>query len=263
MSAHSVIRSRSNPLLKRVGAVLAGKDRERVALEGDRLVEDARGAGWRIELALVAEDRGERARELERAGIDVRLVDGELLRRTGELKSSQGVLALATRPSAGALGDLDPAGAPLVLVVAGVADPGNLGALARSAEAFGAHAIVAVAGGASPWSSKALRGSMGSLLRLPVIAVESASEAHGGLRARGFRQRRAEAHGGSDPARVDWSGACALWVGGETRALPGELAVLERVTIPTAGRVESLNVAAATAVLLYAVARARADRSRA
>lgn len=257
MSAHTVIRSRTNPLLKRVGAALAGKDRERVVLEGDRLVEDARGAGWSIELALVAEDRPQRALELERAGIEVRLVEGELLRKAGELKSSQGVLALAARPRDRSLAELDLRSAPLVLAVAGIAEPGNLGALARSAEAFGARALLLVAGGASPWSSRALRGSMGSLLRLPVIALGSAQVALGELASRGFRQLRAEAHGGRDPAELDWSGPLALWIGGETRSLPPEAHALERVTIPTAGAVESLNVATAAAVLLYAAQRAR------
>lgn len=261
MSAHTVIRSRSNPLLKRVGAALAGKDRERIVLEGDRLVDDARGAGWSIELALVAEDRPERALELERSGIQVRLVESELLRKVGELKSSQGVLALAARPRARSLAELDPRTAPLVLAVAGIAEPGNLGALARAAEAFGARALLLAAGGASPWSSRALRGSMGSLLRLPVILLESARPALGELAALGFRQFRADAHDGRDPAELDWSGPLALWIGGETRALPPEAQALERVTIPTAAQVESLNVSTAAAVLLYAAMRARRGRA--
>jgi TrmH family RNA methyltransferase len=257
MSAHATIRSRANPLLKRVGAVLAGKDRERLVLEGDRLVDDALGAGLELELALVAEERAERAAWLAARGAPVRLVEAELLRRAGGLKSSPGVLALCRRPAERPVAELSARGAPLVLVVCGVAEPGNLGALARSAEAFGCGALMHVAGGASPWSSKALRGSMGSLLRLPLFSAHEAAAAALHLERAGFRQRRAEARGGADPRELDWTGATALWVGGETSPLPEIAHALEAVTIPMHGATESLNVAVAASVLLYAAASAR------
>jgi TrmH family RNA methyltransferase len=259
MSSHTTIRSRANPLLKRVGAALAGRDRGELVLEGDRLVDDALCAGWELELALVADDRPERARELAGRDVPVHLVERELLRRVGGLKSSPGVLALCGRPRERSVRELDVAGGPLALVVAGLADRGNLGALARSAEAFGCRALVHVAGGASPWSSKALRGSMGSLLRVPVFGAESAAIAAAALERAGFRQLRAEARGGADPRSIDWAGAIALWIGGETRSLPDAAHGFECVSIPMGGAAESLNVAVAAAVLLYA---ARSSRER-
>lgn len=260
MSPDTTIRSRANPLLKRVAGVIAGRDREGLVLEGDRLVDDALRAGWQLELALVAADRAQRAEELRARGVPVHLVEPELLRRTGELKSSPGVLALGRRPRARALAELRGTGGPLVLVAAGIAEPGNLGALARSAEAFGCRALIHLAGGASPWSAKALRGSMGSLLRLPVFEAPAAGDVAECLGRAGFRQWRAEPRGGRAPAEIDWSGASALWIGGETRALPEITRDFEAVTVAMMGDVESLNVAAAASVLLYAAATARAKR---
>lgn len=262
MRPDATIRSRANPLVKRVGAALTGREPGTLVLEGDRLVDDALGAGWELELALVADDRPERASELAARGVPVHVVERELLQRVGGLKSSPGLLALCGRPRARSVDELDARGEPLALVVAGLSDPGNLGALARSAEAFGCDALVHVAGGASPWSAKALRGSMGSLLRLAVFEAESAEVAARALAERGFRQLRAEARGGRDPYAMDWSGAVALWIGGETRALPETARAFERVSIPMGGAAESLNVAVAASVLLYAARSAR-ERSAA
>jgi TrmH family RNA methyltransferase len=143
----------------------------------------------------------------------------------------------------------------LLLVVAGVADPGNLGALARSAEAFGARALLVARGGASPWNEKALRGSMGSLLRLPVGHGTDAEAIARALAARKVRQVSAATRGGEPLESFDWRGPIALWMGSETGALPASARAFERVTIPMAGEVESLNVAVAAALLLHASGR--------
>ena len=99
MVEKEVIRSRSNGLLKRVGAVLAGKDTANVVLEGDRLIDDALAAGWQAEAILVAEERGDRLAELARAGHGPRAVEGELLARVGTMKGAPGILALCRRPA--------------------------------------------------------------------------------------------------------------------------------------------------------------------
>lgn len=258
MSANSPIRSRANALLKRVAAVSAGRDKECVVLEGVRLVDDALRAGWALELALVSEAQPERAAALAGRAREVRLVADDLLAQVSTLATPPGVLALAPRPHGRALGELELGPQALVLAVAGIADPGNLGALARSAEAFGACALVRVAGSASAWNAKALRGSMGSLLRLPVVEASSAAQAAGELAAHGFRSVCAATRGGIDARAFDWSGRVALWIGGETGA-PLELGVPNaEVSIAMAGAVESLNVTVAASLLLYAARGARA-----
>lgn len=253
--ADLTIRSRSNPLLKRVGVVQAGKDDEALVLEGDRLVDDALAQGVELELVLLADDRRERAQELAGRGLNVRLVAADVLQRLSELERSPGILALGRRPQPRSIGELEVDRDSLWLVVAGMSDPGNLGALARSAEAAGASALCVVAGGVSPWNSKVLRGSMGSLLRLPVVWGQGAEELARGLEERGLRQVRAETRGGTALAEFDTKGALALWVGAETGELPEAAAGFERVSIPMAGAVESLNVTVAISLVLFACGR--------
>jgi TrmH family RNA methyltransferase len=255
MPSDSTIRSRAHPLIKRVGAVQAGREPGTIVLEGDRLIDDAIGAGLVLEALLVSDDRLDRAEKLERADQPVQLVDAALMQRVSALKTSPGTLALCPAPSSVSIEDLDLTGDALVLVVAGVADPGNLGALARCVEAFGARAMIVARGGASPWNDKALRGSMGSLLRLTVSCGSTAEEIANALRSRGVRQASAATRGGKAPQRFDWSGPLALWLTSETGALPPAASDFESITIPMSGGVESLNVTVAAALLLFASGR--------
>jgi TrmH family RNA methyltransferase len=258
-----VIRSAANAAVKRVRAAAAGKLPELLLLEGDRLVDEALAAGLELELLLVSDERPERLAEL---GDQVPLpVAAELLERIGSLKSGPGVLALARAPREAPVAELpaqlaagDPGAPPLVLVVAGVADPVNLGALARSAEAAGAVALVWIAGGVSPYNPRALRGSMGSLLRLPVYRARSAAQAASSLSVAGLVHARADTRGGVCHRDFDWRRPMALWVGpesGDAIAIAGTGAAFEGVTIPMAGGVESLNVTVAASLLLFAADR--------
>lgn len=262
-SVMEAIRSAANPLIRRVRAVGAGRAQGVLLLEGERLVEEALRQGLRAELILIASDKAElsgRADELQRAGQPVRLASAELLARCGTLSSPPGILALFPAPAPIDLAGLLARGCELVVVAAGIQDPGNLGALARTAEAAGAEALVVAAGGCSPWNPKALRGSMGSLLRLPVVAVEEARAAQRGLAAAGFRQLLAATRGGADAERLDWSGRVALWLTGESGRLeldPAARGELQPVSLALEGDVESLNVTAAAAVLLFAARRSR------
>lgn len=257
MEEHSVIRSRTNGLLKRVGAVVAGKDRETVVLEGDRLIEDAISAGWELELVLVEEQRADRANDWKARGCDVRLVEANLLERASGLETSPGSLALAPMPRENALADLQPKSAPRVLVIAGLQNPGNLGALARSAEAAGFADLVVVAGGARPFGAKALRGSMGSLLRIRVHHAQSATAAAEHLGSAGYRQVCAATRDGEHWRDFNWSTPLALWVGGEAGLEPAVMDDFEGVTIPMAGRVESLNITVAASLLLFCAGEVR------
>lgn len=256
MAERPTIRSASNPVVQRVRAALAGREKDAIVLEGDRLIADALEAGFEIELAAVAERRRGKGDELEARGIDVRVLEDSLFERASSLVASQGVLALCRAPRERTLATVSLGPEALVLVVAGVSDPGNLGGLARSAEAAGAEAIVFVAGGASPWNAKALRGSMGSLLRLPVLRFDTAEEAVRELGEHGFRHVRAATRGGPRPSEFDWSGRLALWIGSETGELPAAAEPFEGVTIPMKGSVESLNVTVAASLLLFAAGRA-------
>lgn len=260
MTADTPIRSKQNPLIKRIGAVRAGLEPETLILEGDRLVVDALDAGVKLDTILVGDDRSDVAVELMRRRQTVHLVDKELMERVSGLKTSPGSLALCTAPAAVDLERLPIDASARVLVAAGVADPGNLGALARSAEAFGARALVVARGSASPWNERAVRGSMGSLLRLPVAhGLEGVAIAKA-LTSRGMRHVYAATRGGTDAHRFDWSGPVAIWVSGETGDAPAAQSKFEHVTIPMSPSVESLNVAVAAAILLFASQRAKSAR---
>ncbi len=249
-----IIRSRSNPRIRLAAAVLAGKERSLVALEGERLVRDALDAGLELELLLVAPERSELAEHARDRALEFAWVDAEVLARTSALEHSPGALALVRSPPRRALDTLELDERTLLLVLAGIADPGNLGALARSAEAFGAAGICPI-GGADPLGSKALRGSMGSFLRLPIYGARSSEEAARELARLGLRQVAAATRGGTTERRFDWSGPLALWIAAETGAAPPCFERFETVTIPMAGAVESLNVTVAASLLLHAARR--------
>jgi TrmH family RNA methyltransferase len=151
----------------------------------------------------------------------------------------------------------------LLLVAVDVQDPGNLGSLLRAAEAGGIGGVLVcgtpAGGSANPFSWKALRGSMGSALRLPVSAGLDALAALDSLHRNGVRTVAAVPRDGQDPDAVDWTGSVAVVLGGEGAGLSDDVVAQcrERVTIPMAPRVESLNVAVAGAILVYAARRQR------
>src|SRR3989442_5650531 len=166
-----IIRSRSNPLVRRLRALKEKAGGELMLLEGRKLIEEALASGVGVVEAaasprVAAGGRAGLMDTLRARGVAVRLVDEGVLASLSEVETSQGILALARRPA------FDEArlyeGTPLVLVAAGIQNPGNLGALLRTAEAAGATGAYLNAGAAGPFSWKALRGPMGSAFRLPL-----------------------------------------------------------------------------------------------
>lgn len=181
-----------------------------------------------------------------------------LLDSLGDSDSPRGILALARLPRGG-VDRLPERGVLGVLFLDGVQDPGNVGALARVAEAFGVDALALGPGSAHPNHPRALRASAGSLLRLPAVGPVTVEALDRRLGAAAPWAALA-AHGGVPIDRVGPRvGNWVLAVGAEGAGLSAavEARVDERWTIPLAGRVESLNVAVAAAVALFALAGAR------
>lgn len=258
----AVIRARGNALLKRARAAARGREEGVVLLEGARLVADALRPESPLEVEIVLLREGEAAPD----GADgrIRRVAAAAMEGLGDLRTTPPVAALARPPApVGATGlatRLVEAAAPLRLVCAtGVSDPGNLGAIARCAEAFGAAGLV-IAGAdcARPFGPKALRGSMGSLLRVPVHEVEDVGAALDVLTAADVESWTAATRGGEPLGRAPFGSRVALWVTGETAAAPAALGRCRRVTIPMEGAVESLNVSVAAALVLHEVRRRQA-----
>ena len=249
------IRSRTNWVWKRIAETVAGKDKTLILLEGERLVADAAAMRRMMGPVLVSTERKELARKYDKLDYEVKLVEPKLFRELSVLKNSPGIAALCKMPENRRLDTLKLGPRSLVLVAHGISDPGNLGALARSAEAFGASALVLTKGSTAPYSDKALRGSMGSLLRLPVAHGWDPAELVALLTGLGCRHACAATRKGKDPREFDWTGPIALWLGAETGALPAAAKQFEKLTIPIGEKVESLNVTVAASVLLYEASR--------
>ena len=151
---------------------------------------------------------------------------------------------------------------PLIVLCIDVQDPGNLGAVVRVAEAAGATGVVAAGTSADPFSWKALRGAMGSALRLPVRRERDASAAIATTRARGCAILAAVPRGGRSLDEVDFQRPMALLVGAEGAGL--DAATVDRadlqVTVPMQPPVESLNAAVTAAIILYEARRQRHRR---
>lgn len=180
-------------------------------------------------------------------------VTGEQLARLTESSSSPGVAALVSWAPAESLGPGLLASPPpaLVLALDGLGDPGNAGTLIRTAEWFGAAGVVFGEGSVEPTNPKALRATMGSLFRLPIVQPSGLAAALGQVRAAGFASVGAVL-GGTPLPEFAWPERTMLVIGNEANGIRRELAELldHRVTIPAYGRAESLNAAVAGAVLL-------------
>lgn len=227
----------------------------RFVAEGVRVVEDLVGSPLRIRWALASSSLEDGSRgaalcsAMEASGVPVRKVDQREFVRLAGTEHPQGILAVADTPRQ-TLEDLG--GARLILVLDAVQDPGNFGTLVRSAEALGADGIIALPGTVDPWNAKSVRAAAGSAFRQPLVQA-SWEEAEGWLRAREFEILAADAGG----APVRPAPRAALVVGNEGAGISDAVrAGVDRVVgIPLRGRAESLNVAAAAAILLYELTR--------
>jgi RNA methyltransferase, TrmH family len=261
-----VITSPANARVKQLRAAFAGNVRLAeglVAIEGENLIREAIRSGIVLRTIFLsghASLPGELPRNVEA----IHLAD-DIFASAVDTQSPQGIAALIEPPHwtlQSLLGaDLKPhkQPAPLLLIAAGLQDPGNLGTLIRSAEAFAATAVLTTLGTVSPWNQKALRASAGSVFRVPVATV--AEDDLIALKARGIRLLAAVAPENStkrDPM-PDLTQSIALMIGNEGGGLSPELLALAdaRISIPTPGPVESLNAAIAGSLLMYEAARQR------
>ena len=185
-------------------------------------------------------------------------VSGTVLNALSPVNSPTGVVASARRPSVAGSAIFDPAPA-LVLAATGLQDPGNAGAIIRSAAAAGATGVVLDESSADPWGWKALRASMGTAFHLPVLRSRAIRSLVKEWRDAGLRIVATVPRGGTPRYNVDFTNPTALLLGGEGAGLPDSLAESAdvRVTIPMRGGIESLNAAVAAAVLLYEAQRQR------
>jgi RNA methyltransferase, TrmH family len=281
-SPPAILSSRDNRWLKTFRMALRGglpTESGFVGVEGVRLVEEALHSGCRMEAVLFSET-GQRHHDRLAPLIDRPEIAVPILRTTDRLfegladtEHPQGVAALV-EPRKTSLDELlrtpDSACAPLLVVLAGVQDPGNVGTIIRTAAAFGATGAVTSPSGqsgtASPFSPKALRASAGAALHLPILPGMSLPILLTQFKIGGIHTLASCVHESQEreqpllaPWEVDWCEPIALLVGNEGAGLPEEIerSADARIRIPMATGIDSLNAAAAAAVLFYEAARQR------
>lgn len=229
------------------------------AIEGFRIIEEAIRSGLRLRAVVVSESGQARAARLLpqiSSHVETVLVPDKLFASTVPSETPQGVAALVHVKKHSLDSILESSVSGPLLVVAGLQDPGNLGTILRSAEAFGAKGVLLGEGTVSTHNSKVVRASAGSVFRLAAAEVELRA-AITALRTRGIRLVATSSHKGSPLPEADLSGQVAIFVGNEGAGIDKKLfsQMDALVMIPHSPRVESLNAGIAASIILYEAAR--------
>ena len=254
--ASEVVTSRANARVKQLRAAFAGQARLSsglIAIEGEHLLEEAVKSGQALKTVFVSERR--EVPEFVPRGVEVVRLANDVFQSCVETQTPQGIAALLVPP----VGTVDEMlrGNPLILIAVGLQDPGNLGTLVRSAEAFGATGVMTTPGTVSVWNQKAIRASAGSVFRVPVASADAAGMEV--LEQQGVRLLAALKDNAAAIDEAVLMGPIAFLIGNEGAGLSEDWVRMadERVTIPCPGWVESLNAAVAGSLLLYEASRQR------
>jgi TrmH family RNA methyltransferase len=262
------ITSRQNALVAQYRALARARADDLLLLDGPHLVGEALDAGITLRHAMAAADAAARPEiahlldRLQRTAVPVASGSATVMDAVSPVRSSSDIVAIGVRPRT-----LPAAGGaergPWILL-SDIQDPGNLGAIVRVAEAAGASGVLVAGQSADPFGWKALRGSMGSALRLPVSTVSEIDRSVADARRRGMRVLATVPRGGTSIFEADLTGPVALLIGGEGPGLPAAIvdAADARITIPMESPVESLNAAAAAAIALYEARRQRSHNAQ-
>jgi TrmH family RNA methyltransferase len=256
------IEGRHNPLVKDLRRAF---DRSELtsdgycAIEGFRILEEAIRSGLRFRAVFFSESAAARAEKLLSqlgAQVETLLLPDKLFAGAVPSDAPQGVAALARWKEFSLEDVLAKSVAGPLLAIAGVQDPGNLGTILRSAEAFGAGGVLLGEGTVSMFNPKVVRASAGSVFRLPLARAEL-SGLPGLMKERGLRLLATASHKGTPLDQAKLSGPLAIFIGSEGAGLSRDLIkeMDEVVAIPQAPQVESLNVGVATSIVLYEVMR--------
>jgi RNA methyltransferase, TrmH family len=259
------IASRQNSLVKDLRKAFSGGEPSpdgAMAIEGARVIEEAVRSGLRFDSIFFSESgRAHAARLLPQISghTEALLLPDDVFSSAVNTETPQGVAALVRLKPATFEDLTHPVNAELVLVgVAGIQDPGNLGTIIRSAEAFSARGVLLGEKTVSHFNPKVARASAGALFRQPVVRVPMGKSVHI-LKQLGLRVLATSSHKGTALPDASLRGPCIIVIGNEGAGVPAEMlaAADELVTIPHSPRVESLNVGIAASIILYEAARQR------
>lgn len=258
------IRSRTNARVKQLRAAFAGQERLSeglLAIEGEHLLEEAVRSGLEIRTLFLAE----RQQIPTGLGMKTEIVrlSSDVFASAVETRSPQGIAALVEPPAFAIKDIFERQESALVVIAAGLQDPGNMGTMIRSAEAFGASGVITTPGTVSAWNQKAVRASVGSVFRMPVVSgtsrqIEELAKEYG---VRLFAAVGTADSGVLNAQDISLSEPTAFLIGNEGSGLAQEWLEMatDRITIPCPGRVESLNAAVAASLLLYEASRQRSS----
>lgn len=247
--------------VRRLASHRSAREKEgRVVLEGIRLVEEARAQGARFAILLYSPrlfqhpaGRATLAEIGARAGRTLYVTDA-VLADLSDVETSQGLIAVVEAPAVHTAWPWPEGAPPLFVAAEAIQDPGNLGTVARTAQAAGCHGLGITKGTVDPFNPKTLRASAGSLITLPVVSLADGwAEA---ARSGGLRLRSTVVRGGIPYDEVDWTEPTILVLGNEGAGVATDAAG-EAVTIPMAPTANSLNVAGAAAAILFHAASLR------
>lgn len=264
------IEGRHNPLVKELRQAFTRAeltDTGDCAIEGVRIVEEAIRSGLHFRAVLFRESAQNLAeRLLPQIGshVETLLLPDKLFDGAVPSETPQGVAALARLKQFSLDDILDRLQVGPVIVIVGLQDPGNLGTILRSAEAFGCAGVVLGEGTVSAFNSKVIRASAGSIFRLPVVVAKAAGgleEIIKRMKSAGLRLIATSSHKGTQLDQAKLTGSSAIFIGSEGSGLPRTLLaqVDELVAIPHTPQVESLNAGVAGSIVLYEAARQRAS----
>lgn len=254
-----LITSSANERIKHARRVREGRERDLIFVEGERLVAECVASGLPLHACFAPLEPTESMRALlDRIACQTFQLAESVLESLSDTMSTQGIIVIAERPWP-TLEQVFAGAAPLILGLDRVQDPGNLGTLVRTAEAAGASGVLSFAGSVDAYAPKTLRSSMGSAFRLPILADVSGSGAISACRSKGIKSVVACGDAELRHYEYDWRQPTLLILGNEGRGVSTELmsACDVRVRIPLHASVESLNVAAAGAAILFEAVRQR------
>jgi RNA methyltransferase, TrmH family len=229
------------------------------AIEGLRIVEEAIRSGLRFHAVVFSESAENQSQKLMPqlgAHVETAVLPDKLFASIVPSDSPQGVAALVRYRQSSLADLLEKLQAGPLVVVVGLQDPGNLGTILRSAEAFGAAGVLLAEGTVSPFNPKVVRGSAGSIFRLPMVRVKLA-EILPQLREKSVRLVATSSHKGVPLPQAKLASPMAILIGGEGAGVPRDLLAKadEIVAIPHTPQVESLNAGVAASIVLYEIAR--------
>jgi RNA methyltransferase, TrmH family len=231
------------------------------AIEGLRILEEAIRSGLKFQAVFFsnsAQNKAERLLPQIASYIETLLLPDKLFASTVPSETPQGVAALVRLKEFSLDEILAKANAGPLVAVMGLQDPGNLGTILRSAEAFGAVGVVLGEGTVNPFNSKVVRASAGSVFRLPLVRTKLANVVPK-LREAGVRMVATSSHKGVELPQAKLAPPLAVFIGSEGSGLTHDLisAMDETIVIPHSSKVESLNAGVAASIVLYEISRQR------